>query len=104
MGRRLLYAMGFLPLIVKQFNPRPHWIAMWLAYLLVLALRLYRRSPMSFSERLLHIYVVSVLTPIVALGHITNYGFRFLFPVVLPALGVALRLPQAWRPGKTPER
>jgi hypothetical protein len=89
---RTLYVAGFLPLVAKQYRYRPHWMLMWSAYLSVIILRIWWRQPFPFQEVILHIYILAMLMVIIGISGIANYGFRFIIPVVLPALAGAIPL------------
>ncbi|MFH1058418.1 MAG: hypothetical protein V1797_07040 [Pseudomonadota bacterium] len=99
LGLRALYALGLMPLMQPQFQWRPHWVAMWAAYVGVIILRRRRRGAAPSPELgLLHLYLAGYLLPIIGLAFITNYGFRFLVAGVLPAIAGAARIVDLLRP------
>ena len=60
---------------------------------MIVAVKRWRQAkPFSLEEKALMLYVITVLGPIVLVGYLTGYGFRFLVPVTLPAVGMAARL------------
>lgn len=97
---RTLYAAGFMPLLVKEFSYRPHWWVLWLACLIVAVKRWRQTKPFSLEEKGLMLYIITVMGPIILVGYLTGYGFRFLVPVTLPAVGMAARLWDELRPQK----
>ncbi len=88
-GRRLLFMLGWLPIIEPSYRVRPHWLVMW-AGVAFFAVTAWRR-PVAFWEALLLVSSVVYLVPQVAVGHVANYGFRSAFPVVPLALLLAVR-------------
>jgi hypothetical protein len=88
-GSRVLFMLGWLPIIESSYRVRPHWLVMWagVAFFTVTAWR----RPVAFWEALLLVSAVVYLAPQVAVGHIANYGFRSTFPVVPLALLLAVR-------------
>ncbi len=65
---------------------------LWSAYLSVIILRLRWRHPFPFTEVILHIYILAMLMVIIGVSGIANYGYRFIIPIVLPALAGAIPL------------
>jgi len=91
-AKRVLFSAGFLPVLYPDYQYRPHWLLMWVAYIAVIAFRLAGGRPISFQEKTLHLYVFTMLALVVGFAHIGNYGFRFLIPIVLPAVAGAVPL------------
>ena len=78
--KRTLYAAGFMPVLVKEFSHRPHWWLLWLACLIVVVKRLRQKRTFGLEEKALMLYIVTVLVPIILVGYLTGYGFRFWCP------------------------
>lgn len=91
--KRILFSVGFLPILRPEYRYRPHWLLMWVAYIAVIAFRLAGDRPINFREKTLHLYVVTLLSLEVGVStNLGNYGFRSLFPIVLPAVAGAVPL------------
>jgi hypothetical protein len=91
-GQRVLYTAGFLPLLESAYRPRPHWMVMWAVFLGALTWRLARGLEVPPMVVLLLIWLVAFLGPVIAVTLITNYGFRYVVPAVLPAVAGAVVL------------
>ncbi len=101
LARRAAFAWGYLPALKPEFRPRPHWMLMWTAYGGFVIIKLVQRRAFSLGERLLNLYVFSMLAPIVLVAFLHGYGYRFLAPVTLPAVAGALLAWPWWsRPAK----
>lgn len=88
-ARRLLYCLGFMPLIEPAFQYRPHWVLAWALYLAGLARALALRRPLGPAQTVLALYVWPMLAVVVGVAWVANYGFRFQVPIVLPMLAGA---------------
>jgi hypothetical protein len=95
-GRRVLFMLGWLPILEPTYRVRPHWLGMW-AGVAAFAATTWRR-PVAFWEAALMVSLVFYLAPLVAVGHIANYGFRMAVPAVPLALLLAVRGVERWRP------
>lgn len=91
-GRRVLFVAGFLPLVQPQFRYRPHWMVMWAVFVAMLAWRLVRGPRPGPMVQILLLWLVLYLGPLVAISSISNYGFRYVVPGVLPAVAGAVVL------------
>jgi hypothetical protein len=88
-GSRVLFMLGWPPLVEPSYRIRPHWLVMW-AGVALFGVTAWRRT-VAFWEALLLVSSVGYLAPQVAVGHIASYGFRSAFPVVPLALLLAVR-------------
>ena len=88
-GARTAFVIGIPTFLRPEFRVRPHWLLMWTG--VVLYLWSSGRCPRMFWERLLLTLAAVYLLPLVAVAHITNYGFRMVTPVVLLLLPLAVK-------------
>jgi 4-amino-4-deoxy-L-arabinose transferase-like glycosyltransferase len=93
-GSRVLFMLGWLPILEPTYRVRPHWLAAW-AGVGVFAVTTWRR-PVAFWEAVLVVTLVVYLVPQVAVSHLANYGFRSTFPVIPLALLLAVRGVERW--------
>jgi hypothetical protein len=94
-GRRVLYMMGWLPVIEPTYRLRPHWLLMWTG-VAVFGVTMCRR-PVAWWEAVVVVSVIVYVGPLLAVAQIENYGFRMFVPVVPLALLLAVRGIERWR-------
>lgn len=90
--KRILYVVGFLPVLTGKLPTLPHWIAMWLTFCVFTVITIRKRRPLEFWEAVLYSFIAFYLSPLIAAAQITNYGIRMIVPVVPAVLLFSLRL------------
>ena len=88
-ARRLLYCLGFMPLLEPSHHYRPHWMLAWALYLAGLACWLGGRAELDARQAVLALWVWPMLAVVAGVSWVASYGFRFQVPIVLPMLGGA---------------
>jgi hypothetical protein len=88
-GRRALFPVGFLSLLDPAYSVRPHWVLAWMGVAAFGIGALSRR--LETWEVLAATFVAVYLGPLIAVAHLTNYGYRMIVPVVPAVLLLACR-------------
>jgi hypothetical protein len=87
-GRRLLFAIGLLPVLMPEFQVRPHWLLAWAG---AAGFLLLKWRSLEAWEVLVVVFIVGYLGPLVAVGEIESYGYRMIVPVMPCVMLLALR-------------
>jgi hypothetical protein len=86
-GRRILFSIGFLPMLIEVYHVRPHWVLAWCG----VVARAGRRQFETW-EVLVIVFIVIYLGPLVAVGIIESYGYRMISPVIPFVMLLAVRV------------
>jgi hypothetical protein len=86
-GRRILFSLGFLPMLMEVYHVRPHWVLAWCG----VVARAGRRQFETW-EVLVIVFIVIYLGPLVAVGIIESYGYRMIAPVIPFVMLLAVRV------------
>lgn len=87
-GRRILFAIGFLFLLIPEFRVRPHWLLAWAG---VAAFLVMKRRSLEAWEVLVIVFIAGYLGPVIAVSEIESYGYRMILPVMPYVMLLALR-------------
>jgi hypothetical protein len=88
-SRRALFSVGFLPLLDAAYSVRPHWVLAW-AGVAAFCVAAWSRG-LETWELLVVAFIAVYLGPLIAVAHLTNYGYRMIVPVVPAVLLLAFR-------------
>lgn len=75
---KILFCLGFLPVLCSAYRPRPHWMIMWAGYFTYLFLRIRGRERLEMWEASAHLYIFCYYGSLIMSTAIHNYGFRML--------------------------
>jgi hypothetical protein len=89
--QKILYFFGYLPAFDKAYNIRPHWLIMWLGYIMYLVIN--RRSMPTFhsGELFIHLFIILYYISCILFVQVNSYGYRALLPVILLMVVFAVR-------------
>jgi len=87
-ARRLLFSLGFLPLLDSAYRIRPHWLLAWGGAAALVAMRW---RALDLWESVALAFLAAYLVPMIAVAAIGNYGFRMLVPVMPLVVVLAVR-------------
>ncbi len=85
--KKTLFCLGYLPILEEKYRIRPHWIIMWVGFILNISYLIGKRRKLKLFDLSLLFFVLSFYFIIILIAPITNYGFRFLIPVLFIVLG-----------------
>ncbi|MGH9385545.1 MAG: glycosyltransferase family 39 protein [Vicinamibacterales bacterium] len=88
-ARRVAYLVGMPQFMRPAFRFRPHWLAMWGAFIWYLYTLIQRKG--QFWEVLVVAVAVSYFAPLMEFGDIASYGSRMLVPGLPLILVLAIR-------------
>ncbi|MDD3876431.1 MAG: glycosyltransferase family 39 protein [Bacteroidales bacterium] len=81
--RKSLFFLGYLSPFEPGYAWRIHWTIMWAGYAVYFFLYLQSKVKMELWEIMVHLFVVCYYLTLFVMGvNISNYGFRFLLPVI----------------------
>jgi hypothetical protein len=85
-AKRTLFALGITQPLAPEFRLRPIWIAGWFGTVVFLWRSRLRLQPWQW---LMVAFIALYTLPMVAVGQISNYGFRMVMPVIPAVLLLA---------------
>lgn len=89
--KKFLFCLGFNNVLEPAYSIRPHWMAMWAGVFLWGWQRIAGRQETSSMEWMVLIFLISFYSVIIAVGAISNYGFRLLVPSILIPMGISIK-------------
>jgi len=87
-GKKILYCLGFLPVLDSNYQVRPHWIMMWAGYFLYMSACF--KNAVKNAEAILHLFIVFFYLTLILIAPIQVYGFRIFLPCLFLVLGFAV--------------
>jgi len=91
--KKILFMVGFQPVLEPRYQFRPHWMLMWLGYLVYLFLRRKELLKSGPFEIMIHLFILVYCGLSIAFVTVDSYGFRAFIPVnlvILPFTFMAL--------------
>ncbi len=89
-GKKILYCLGFLPVLDSNYQVRPHWIMMWAGYFIYIISYFKKTVPAKHSESFMHLFILIFYGTLILIAPIQIYGFRIFLPCLFLVLGLAL--------------
>lgn len=87
--KKILFSLGFLPILEPLFQYRPHWMLMWLGYILYLIYFFKRKSEFKLWNFYTHVMILIFYSVVILVAPIQSYGFRMIVPVLFLVYGFA---------------
>lgn len=87
--KKILFCLGFLPVLEPLFQFRPHWMIMWVGYLFYFYTLIKNKRKEEHWNKMAHLFLFLFLAVIILVAPITSYGFRMLIPVLFLLYGFA---------------
>jgi hypothetical protein len=85
LASRVLFAFGIPQSMAPAYQIRPHWIVLWVAFIIYLPGKLFIKRPVQTREVMLYAYVTCYIVPVIAVADISSYGGRMV-STILPIL------------------
>lgn len=79
--KKVIFCLGFLPILDSAYSIRPHWMVMWAGYFTYIFLRIRDRMRLEIWEIAVHLYIICYYASLIMSTTVHNYGFRMLIPV-----------------------
>ncbi|MBK9283723.1 MAG: glycosyltransferase family 39 protein [Sphingobacteriaceae bacterium] len=83
--QKSLFCLGYLSVLNENFSVRPHWIIIWVIYMIVLLRQINNKTIYEPLHLLMHAFVLSytsILVFVIDVKLITVYGFRYILPAI----------------------
>lgn len=80
--KKVLFCLGYLPILTSAYALRFRWVIMWIGYFTYLFLRIKNREKFEIWETAMHLYIFSYYGSLILSTNIHNYGFRMLIPAI----------------------
>jgi 4-amino-4-deoxy-L-arabinose transferase-like glycosyltransferase len=87
--KKVLFCLGFLPILEPLFQYRPHWMLMWLGYVFYLIYFFKRKSEFKLWNFYTHVLILIFYSVVILVAPIQSYGFRMIVPVLFLVYGFA---------------
>jgi hypothetical protein len=81
--KKILFMIGYLPILDESFKIRPHWFLMYLGFVLFLVGWIKHHIILHLTEKIILVFIFTFLGMLLLIGQVQIYGFRLLFPVHL---------------------
>jgi hypothetical protein len=82
--KKILFCFGIMTPLQSNCVVRPHWIIMWIAYLIYFFLKVKHKQKFELWEILTHSVIISYFGLLVLIApQLGSYGFRLLIPALL---------------------
>jgi len=80
--KKIIFCLGFLPVLVTTHELRLRWVLMWAGYFVYVFMRVKKRERFETWETASHLFIFCFYGSLVVSGPIVNYGFRMLIPAL----------------------
>lgn len=85
MYKKFMFCIGFLQVLYPSYHFRPHWVVMWLAYLIYWVIKLKQKEKFEVWEIISHLFILTyfgLLVFVIDTKLIVVYGFRYIIPAL----------------------
>lgn len=86
---KLIFCLGYLPILEAKYQIRPHWFIMWAGFMIKIFFLVVRPIKIKWFELSLFSFVITFYLILILIAPISNYGFRFVTPALFIVLGIS---------------
>jgi hypothetical protein len=83
---KILFCIGYLPVLEPSYQIRPHWMMMWLGYFIYLFYRIKFIRKLAFWEVGSQLFIFSYYGLSIVFVQVNSYGYRAFIPVTFVVL------------------
>lgn len=86
---KLIFCIGYLPILEAKYQARPHWFIMWVGFMIKMFFLFFRPIKIRWFELSLFSFVIAFYLILILIAPIANYGYRMVIPALFILLGLS---------------